>query len=77
MVIQVATTSAKHTVKAISDLTFVGRIGVQVNGFVELDADDSLHGALGALLQGDVPNTESSPQEVMGPLPAHAGLADT
>ena len=75
VVIEKATASAKDTVKAISDLMLVGCIGVKVDGLVQLDANDPLHGALGALLQGDVPNTESSPQEVVGPLPAHAGLA--
>ena len=77
MVIEKAPTSAKHTVKAISNLTLVGGIGVQVDGLVQLDPDEPLHGALGALFKVDTPNTEASPEKVVGPLPTHAGLADT
>ena len=75
VVIEKTTASAKDTVKAISDLMLVGCVGVQVDGLVQLDANDPLHGALGGFLKGDVAHAEPSPQEVVGPLPAHARLA--
>ena len=75
VVIQKATASPKDAVKALSDFNFICSVGVKVDGFVELDADYALHRALGALLEGDVPDTEPSPKEVVRPLPANAGLA--
>ena len=70
VVVQEAAPGAEDTVKANPHLLLGGQGGIQVDGLVEFDANDALHGPFGGLLKGDVANTQALPQEVMGNLPA-------